>query len=111
MAKLRQLKIQSKITNRNVNIERYFIDLNKYGGITPTEEIELAEKIQHGDIDARNKLIRANLRFVISVAKQYASNDVNLFSDLIQHGSVGLVKAAESFDSTRGFKFISYAVW
>lgn len=111
MSKQRQLKIQDKITNRNANIGRYFADFSNYRQITQAEEVELALRVQKGDMEARDKLVRANLRFVVSVAKQYAASDVNLFADLIQHGSAGLIHAAETFDPTRGFKFISHAVW
>ncbi len=111
MSKQRQLKIQDKITNRNANIGRYFADLSNYRQITQAEEVELALRVQKGDMEARDKLVSANLRFVISVAKQYAGNSVDLFSDLIQHGSAGLIHAAETFDPTKGFKFISHAVW
>ncbi len=108
---MRQLKISKQITQRNEgSINRYFQEINKYPMITPDEEVELAVRIKSGDEIALNKMVVANLRFVISVAKQYQNQGLS-FPDLINEGNVGLVKAAQRFDETRGFKFISYAVW
>lgn len=108
---MRQLKITKSITSRDTqSFAKYLTDVAINGDIiSPEEEIELTTKIKNGDIDARNKLINANLRFVISVAKQYSGKAP--ISDLVQEGNAGLIKAAERFDETRGFKFISYAVW
>jgi len=108
---MRQLKITKQITQRDENtINRYFNDINKYGMITVEEEAELSGRIRNGDAEALQKLVMANLRFVVSVAKQYQNQGLS-FPDLINEGNVGLVKAARKFDETRGFKFISYAVW
>jgi RNA polymerase primary sigma factor len=108
---LRQLKITQNITLRDdKSIGRYFQDVNKYPMITADEEVELSIRISHGDDVALQQLVQANLRFVISVAKQYQHKGLP-FSDLINEGNFGLVKAARRFDQTRGFKFISYAVW
>jgi RNA polymerase primary sigma factor len=108
---MRQLKITKQVTNRDsIAIDKYLHEISKYDLITLDEEIELSEKIKQGDDDALNKLVRANLRFVVSVAKQYQNQGMNL-SDLISEGNLGLIKAAERFDASRGFKFISYAVW
>ncbi len=108
---MRQLKITKQITRRDEeSINRYFQDINKYPMISPEEEVELSLRIKNGDTLALEKLVVANLRFVISVAKQYQGQGLS-FSDLINEGNLGLVKAAEKFDATRGFKFISYAVW
>jgi RNA polymerase primary sigma factor len=108
---MRQLKITKQITNRSEDsINRYFQEINKYPMITAEEEAELAGLIRSGDADALNKLVVANLRFVVSVAKHFQNQGLP-FSDLINEGNVGLVKAATKFDETRGFKFISYAVW
>jgi len=108
---MRQLKITKQITQRNEDsINRYFQEINKYGMITADEEVELTLRIRNGDDEALEKLVVSNLRFVISVAKQYQNQGLS-FSDLIMEGNVGLVKAATKFDETRGFKFISYAVW
>jgi RNA polymerase primary sigma factor len=108
---MRQLKITKQITQRNEgSINRYFQEINKYPMISPEEEVELSNRIRKGDADALEKLVLANLRFVISVAKQYQNQGLS-FPDLINEGNVGLVKAAHKFDETRGFKFISYAVW
>src|SRR6056297_588761 len=108
---MRQLKITKQITQRNDDtINRYFNEISKYPMVTAEEEVELSVRIRAGDNEALNKLVQANLRFVISVAKQYQNQGLS-FSDLINEGNLGLVKAAKKFDETRGFKFISYAVW
>ena len=108
---MRQLKITKQITQRDENtINRYFQDINKCQMISAEEEVELSVRIRNGDTEALQKLVRANLRFVVSVAKQYQNQGLS-FPDLINEGNVGLVKAASKFDETRGFKFISYAVW
>lgn len=108
---MRQLKITQTITNReSQSLERYFNEINKVDLLTPDEEVELARRIRQGDEAALEKLTKANLRFVVSVAKQYQNRNLSL-NDLINEGNLGLVKAARKFDETRGFKFISYAVW
>ncbi len=108
---MRQLKIQNAITRRETQaLDKYFNDISKIELISPEREAELAEKIQSGDEEALNELVQANLRFVVSVAKQYTSQGLSL-SDLINEGNVGLMKAARRFDPSRGFRFISYAVW
>lgn len=108
---MRQLKISKSITNReSQSIEKYLQEIGKEDLLTPEEEVELARRIRAGDQTALEKLTRANLRFVVSVAKQYQNNSLSL-NDLINEGNLGLVKAAQKFDETRGFKFISYAVW
>jgi RNA polymerase primary sigma factor len=108
---MRQLVITKQITNRGEDsIERYFQEINKYPMISPDEEARLAERIRAGDLLAMEQLVVANLRFVVSVAKQYQNQGL-AFTDLINEGNFGLVKAAGKFDETRGFKFISYAVW
>ncbi|MFP4060213.1 MAG: RNA polymerase sigma factor RpoD/SigA [Bacteroidales bacterium] len=108
---MRQLKITKQITPREeASINRYFQDINKYPMITPEEEVDLTVRIKNGDQIALERLVLANLRFVVSVAKQYQNQGLS-FPDLINEGNLGLVKAAKKFDETRGFKFISYAVW
>jgi len=109
---MRQLKISKQITNReSLSFGKYLTEVaSKSDIITSEEELELTRRIKNGDIDARNKLCEANLRFVISVAKQYGSQLESL-PDLVNEGNIGLIKAAEKFDETRGFRFISYAVW
>ena len=108
---MRQLKITKSITNReSASLEKYLQEIGKVELLTPEEEVKLAVRIKQGDHTALEKLTTANLRFVVSVAKQYQNNSLSL-SDLINEGNVGLVKAASKFDETRGFKFISYAVW
>jgi RNA polymerase primary sigma factor len=108
---MRQLKITKSITNRDsASLEKYLADIAKEEMISPDEEILLAKKIREGDEVALDRLTRANLRFVVSVAKQYQNQGLTL-PDLINEGNLGLIKAAQRFDETRGFKFISYAVW
>ena len=108
---MRQLKITKQVTNRDTkSLEKYFQEVSKIDLITADEEVELAVRIKEGDQRALDKLVKANLRFVVSVAKQYQNQGLKL-SDLINEGNLGLVKAAKRFDETRGFKFISYAVW
>jgi RNA polymerase primary sigma factor len=108
---MRQLKITKQITDRQTDsINKYFQDICKYKLITADEEVELTRRIRQGDISALEKLTTANLRFVVSVAKQYQNRGLSL-ADLINEGNHGLVKAAYKFDETRGFKYISYAVW
>jgi|TARA_R110000782_G_scaffold259894_1_gene350890 RNA polymerase primary sigma factor len=108
---MRQLKITQQVTNREtISLEKYLQDISKLDMINADEEVELARKIKAGDMNALEKLVRANLRFVISVSKQYQNQGLTL-PDLINEGNIGLIKAAERFDETRGFKFISYAVW
>jgi RNA polymerase primary sigma factor len=108
---MRQLKISKSITNReSQSLEKYLQEVNKLSLISPEEEVRLAVLIKQGDKKALDLLVKANLRFVVSVAKQYQYQGIAL-SDLINEGNLGLMKAARSFDATRGFKFISYAVW
>ena len=108
---MRQLKITKSITNReSASLDKYLQEIGKEDLITVEEEVELAQRIRKGDQKALEKLTRANLRFVVSVAKQYQYQVLSL-PDLINEGNLGLIKAAEKFDETRGFKFISYAVW
>ncbi len=109
--KMRQLKITKSITNReSASLDKYLQEIGKEDLITVEEEVELAQRIRKGDQEALEKLTKANLRFVVSVAKQYQNQGLSL-PDLINEGNLGLIKAAEKFDETRGFKFISYAVW
>ena len=108
---MRQLKISKSITNReSQSLDRYLQEIGREELITIEEEVELAQAIKRGDRKALDKMTRANLRFVVSVAKQYQNQGLSL-PDLINEGTLGLIKAAEKFDETRGFKFISYAVW
>lgn len=108
---MRQLKITKQVTNRETaSLEKYLHDIGKVELISTEEEVELARKIKDGDQQALEKLTKSNLRFVVSVAKQYQNQGLNL-PDLINEGNLGLMKAAQRFDETRGFKFISYAVW
>ena len=108
---MRQLKITKSITNReSASLDKYLQEIGREELITVEEEVELAQRIRKGDQIALEKLTRANLRFVVSVAKQYQNQGLTL-PDLINEGNIGLIKAAEKFDETRGFKFISYAVW
>lgn len=109
---MRQLKITTTITNRKSceSLDIYLSQINHEPLINAEEEVELAQRIRQGDMDARNKMVKANLRFVVSVAKQYQNQGMTL-SDLINEGNMGLIKAADKFDETKGFKFISYAVW
>jgi RNA polymerase primary sigma factor len=108
---MRQLKITKSITNReSQSLEKYLQEIGKVELISPEEEVALAIKIKHGDQASLDKLTKANLRFVVSVAKQYQNQGLTL-PDLINEGNLGLIKAAQRFDETRGFKFISYAVW
>ena len=108
---MRQLKITKQITNRDTaSLDNYLSDLAKKEMITAEEEVVLAQKIRNGDQVALDKLVTANLRFVVSVSKQYQNQGIGL-PDLINEGNLGLIKAAKRFDETRGFKFISYAVW
>ena len=108
---MRQLKIVKQVTNRDAeSLDKYFQEISKIGLITADEEVELALKIKAGNSKALDTLVSANLRFVVSVAKQYQGQGLKL-SDLINEGNLGLVKAGKRFDETRGFKFISYAVW
>lgn len=109
--RMRQLKITKSITNReSASLDKYLQEIGREDLITVEEEVELAQRIRNGDRIALEKLTRANLRFVVSVAKQYQNQGLSL-PDLINEGNLGLIKAAEKFDETRGFKFISYAVW
>ncbi len=108
---MKQLKIQHQITNRDsISLDKYLQDISKLELLTPEEEVTLARRIKEGDEEALNKLTKSNLRFVVSVAKQYQNQGLQLI-DLINEGNVGLIKAAKRFDETKGFKFISYAVW
>jgi len=108
---MRQLKITKQVTNRDTpSLDKYLQEIGKVDLITPEEEVMLARKIKTGDRDALAKLVKSNLRFVVSVAKQYQNQGMSL-PDLINEGNLGLIKAAQRFDETRGFKFISYAVW
>lgn len=108
---MRQLKISKQITNReSQSLEKYLQEIGRVDLISPDEEVELARLIRQGDQKALERLTTANLRFVVSVAKQYQNQGLTL-NDLINEGNLGLIKAAQRFDETRGFKFISYAVW
>ena len=109
---MRQLKITQSITNRREShtLEQYFTEVSNVSMITPDEEVNLAQRIREGDQLALEKLVKSNLRFVVSVAKQYQNRSLPL-NDLINEGNLGLIKAAKKFDETKGFKFISYAVW
>ncbi len=108
---MRQLKISKQITNRETqSLDKYLVEIGKVPLITSEDEVELAKRIRAGDQVALEKLTKANLRFVVSVAKQYQNNGLTL-GDMINEGNYGLIKAAKRFDETRGFKFISYAVW
>ncbi len=108
---MRQLKITKQVTNRETpSLDKYLHEIGKVRLLTADEEVKLAKRIKQGDDKALDKLISANLRFVVSVSKQYQNQGLNL-PDLINEGNIGLIKAAQRFDETRGFKFISYAVW
>lgn len=108
---MRQLKIAKQVTNREtLSLDKYLHEIGKVALITSDEEVELAKRIKKGDKEALEKLIKANLRFVVSVAKQYQNQGLSL-PDLINEGNLGLIKAAQRYDETRGFKFISYGVW
>ena len=108
---MRQLKITKQVTNRDtLSLDKYLHEIGKVELLSAEEEVELAKKIKRGDRGSLEILIKANLRFVVSVAKQYQNQGLSL-PDLINEGNLGLIKAAERFDETRGFKFISYAVW
>ncbi len=108
---MRQLKIAKQVTNRDTaSLDKYLQEIGRVDLITPEEEVDLARRIKEGDQVAMEKLVKANLRFVVSVAKQYQNQGLTL-PDLINEGNLGLIKAAKRFDETRGFKFISYAVW
>lgn len=108
---MRQLKITKQVTNREtISLDKYLQDISKVSLVTAEEEVELARRIKMGDQAALEKLTKANLRFVVSVSKQYQNKGLSL-PDLINEGNLGLIKAAQRFDETRGFKFISYAVW
>jgi len=108
---MRQLKITKQVTNRDdSSLDKYLNDIGKIKLLSAEEEVSLARRIHNGDLEARDSLVKANLRFVISVAKQYQNHGLSL-ADLINEGNLGLIEAAQRFDETRGFKFISYAVW
>ncbi len=108
---MRRLKITKQVTNRETaSLDKYLQEIGRVDLITAEEEVELARKIKHGDDSALERLVKANLRFVVSVSKQYQNQGLSL-PDLINEGNLGLIKAAQRFDETRGFKFISYAVW
>ncbi len=108
---MRQLKIIKQVTSReNSSLVKYLHEIGKIDMITAEEEVDLTRRIHKGDMNARDRLINANLRFVVSVSKKYQHQGLSL-PDMINEGNLGLIKAAERFDETRGFKFISYAVW
>ena len=108
---MRQLKITKQVTNRETpSLDKYLQEIGRVSLLTADEEVELARRIKKGDQRALNSLVKANLRFVVSVSKQYQNQGLTL-SDLINEGNLGLLKAATRFDETKGFKFISYAVW
>jgi RNA polymerase primary sigma factor len=108
---MRQLKITKQVTNRDTpSLDKYLQEIGRVDLISPEEEVTLARRIKSGDAEALSKLVKSNLRFVVSVAKQYQNQGMGL-PDLINEGNLGLMKAAQRFDETRGFKFISYAVW
>ena len=108
---MRQLKITKQVTNRETaSLDKYLQEIGRVDLITADEEVELARKIKAGDQNALERLVKANLRFVVSVSKQYQNQGLSL-PDLINEGNLGLIKSAQRFDETRGFKFISYAVW
>lgn len=107
---MRQIKITSSVTERTRTLQEYLREMGQFRMVTPDEETELAHRIQAGDQEAFNRLVEANLRFVVSVAKQYQNRGLDL-ADLINEGNLGLMTAARRFDPTRGFKFITYAVW
>jgi RNA polymerase primary sigma factor len=108
---MRQLKLTNNIANRDSeSVDRYLLDISKKELLSAQDEADLARRSREGDIDALDKLVQANLRFVVSVAKQYQNQGLSL-NDLINEGNLGLIRAAQKFDETRGFKFISYAVW
>jgi RNA polymerase primary sigma factor len=108
---MRQLKITKQVTNReSASLDKYLQEIARVDLLNPEDEVELAAKIKKGDMQSLNRLIKANLRFVVSVAKQYQNQGLSL-PDLINEGNLGLIKAAKRFDETKGFKFISYAVW
>ena len=108
---MRQLKITKQVTNRETaSLDKYLQEIGRVELLSPDEEVELAQRIKKGDHEALERLTKANLRFVVSVSKQYQNQGLTL-PDLINEGNLGLIKAAQRFDETRGFKFISYAVW
>src|ERR1700752_2297171 len=108
---MRQLNLTKQVTNRETaSLDKYLQEIGRVDLITAEEEVELARKIKQGDETALTRLVKANLRFVVSVSKQYQNQGLSL-TDLINEGNLGLIKAAQRFDETRGFKFISYAVW